>query len=236
MKITNTLTRKRELLNEIFWSLLANTTLRLHYCRARYYFLKHNLKFHPNLENSKDFNKEVADYNAAFHDAAFGCGGRMAILLHPLMALFYPSYDKKLLIVGPRTEDDIIWAKSIGFKNVRGLDLFSYSPYIDVGDAHKTAYADNTFDAVILAWVLPYTNSPTTMINEMKRIIKNEGFLGIGWHWSSSEVVIGNNRARGNTINSYLEVKNLLGGDLQIAINPEMSSDHHKAIFTRIHK
>lgn len=236
MKILKKITRKRDLAIELFWTLLAHPTLRLHYCRLRFYFLKKNLKFYPNKDKSIYFNKETVDYNAVFHDAAFGCGGRMAILLHPLIGLFYPNYDKKLLIVGPRTEDDILWAKALGLKNVSGLDLFSYSPYIEIGDAHNTSYLDNSFDAVILSWILPYTKNPADLINEMKRITKDGGYLILGWHWSSYKINIENNLVRCNTINEFSDVRNLIGGELQIAINPTLNHDHHKAIFTKVIK
>ncbi len=37
--------------------------------------------------------------------------------------------------------------------NIRGLDLFSCSPRIDVGDMHDMRYADNSFDVIFLGWV-----------------------------------------------------------------------------------
>ncbi len=160
----------------------------------------------------------------------------MAILLYPLFGLFYPTYNKKLLIVGPRTEDDIIWAKAIGFEDVRGLDLFSYSPWIDIGDAHKTDYSNDTFDAVLLSWVLPYTKTPDVMIKEIKRITKNEGFLVVGWHWVSDNNVLRDDGVRGNTINSFSDVQRLVGGDIQMGINPNLKTDHNKAIFSRLRK
>ena len=49
-----------------------------------------------------------------------------------------PLINKKdLLIIGPRYETEILYAKSFNFKNVIGLDTFSYSPLIKTGDMHK---------------------------------------------------------------------------------------------------
>lgn len=219
----------------VFWTLFSQPTLRFHLVKLRYFFLKRKLKFHRTLD-SGNFDRKIVDYNAVFHDSAFGCGGRMAILLYPLFGLFYPTYNKKLLIVGPRTEDDIIWAKAIGFEDVRGLDLFSYSPWIDIGDAHKTDYSNDTFDAVLLSWVLPYTKTPDVMIKEIKRITKNEGFLVVGWHWVSDNNVLRDDGVRGNTINSFSDVQRLVGGDIQMGINPNLKTDHNKAIFSRLRK
>ncbi len=220
---------------ELFYALLTEKEFRYLFVRCRFFFLKRNLRFYSKLQ-SENFDKKIVDYNLAFHPAAFGCGGRMAICLFPLLGLIYPNYHKKILIVGPRTEDDIFFAKSFGFKDVRGLDLFSYSPLIDIGDAHKTEYPKNHFDAVILSWVLPYTKTPDILIAEMKRILKNEGFLVVSWHWMSDRKALLKDRIRGNTINDPLEVKKLIGGKIQVEINPTLNVDHYKAFFSRIIK
>src|SRR6202012_5952842 len=86
----------------------------------------------------------------------------------------------KVLIVGPRTEDDILWAKSLGLFNTDGLDLFSYSPYIKVGDIHKSGIPDASYDAVLLGWMLSYSSDPELVVAECLRILKPGGYLGIG--------------------------------------------------------
>src|SRR6185312_8638385 len=102
-----------------------------------------------NLKVYDDPSASVADivvkYNLSnMGNAAFGCGGRMDLLLYPLKALFYDEKKPKVLIVGPRTEDDVFLAKALGLTDSRGFDLFSYSPHIDLGDIHKPPYPDGS--------------------------------------------------------------------------------------------
>jgi SAM-dependent methyltransferase len=154
--------------------------LRNYYCWARYRWLKKNMRFLP--EESGGVGRYTVEHNLRALDqrAGFGMGGRMALLLYPLAAALRGREDAKVLIVGPRTEDDLYWARALGMNNVRGLDLFSYSPWIDIGDIHRTAYADGEFDAVILGWVISYSAQPERLVAECRRIIRPDGYLGFG--------------------------------------------------------
>ena len=58
----------------------------------------------------------------------------------------------------------------------------------------------------------------------------------IGWHWVSDDNVLRDDGIRGNTINSFSDVQRLVGGDIQIGINPNLKTDHNKAIFSRLPK
>lgn len=89
--------------------------------------------------------------------------------------------DAKVLTIGPRTEGEIFCLIGYGFKpkNIRGLDLISYSPYIDVGDMHNMPYENNTFDVVICSCVLVYSVDPQTACNEIMRVCKNDGLICI---------------------------------------------------------
>lgn len=137
-----------------------------------------------NTENDNNIEKDAKVYNMeaiiGSRKAVFGMDGRMGLLLYPVMLLTRHIQNPKVLIVGPRTEDDIFFAKAFGLKDTIGLDLFSYSKLIDIGDIHSSAYLDNSFDVVLLGWMLPYSNNPDLVFNECKRILKIDGFLGIG--------------------------------------------------------
>jgi len=220
-----------QLFDNFFWQLLINERLRFLFAKARFLFLKKKLKFY-NGEKKENFNDVIVEYNAAFHNAAFGCGGRMKILLYPLVVFFYPDFNKKLLIVGPRTEDDIIWARALGFKSVRGLDLFSYSPWIDIGDMHASDYPDGSFDAVLLAWTLPYTKHPEVMVSEMKRILKVGGILGMAWHNISDESTLLNDKVRLNSLNTKDDIVRLMGGDIQMALTLSPNTEY-QVVFTK---
>ena len=65
---------------------------------------------------SSDVGSKTIEHNLAAlgNRAAYGMGSRMALLLYPLAALLRDVDQPKVLIVGPRTEDDIFWARSLG--------------------------------------------------------------------------------------------------------------------------
>lgn len=111
---------------------------------------------------------------------------RTDALLRPLSVIETLGPQSKVLIVGPRNEGDLFSAIGYGFdsKNVRGLDLISYSPMIDVGDMHQTPYADDSFDAVVVGWTLSYSSDPAAFAAEMLRIVRDGGIVAIGVEYS----------------------------------------------------
>ena len=56
-----------------------------------------------------------------------------------------------LLVIGPRYEPELLMAVGLGWNKdgVRGLDTFSYSPVVDVGDMHQLPYGDASFSSLI---------------------------------------------------------------------------------------
>lgn len=202
--------------------------IRLYFCKLRWKLYKKRIRF---FESQTDgVGPNVVKYNlSSFNeDAVFGCGARMDILLYPLAALFYPTPNPaKILIIGPRTEDDIFLAKALGLPNTRGLDLFSYSPFIDIGDMHSIPYPDGTFDAVVLGWVLAYSSTPVKAISESKRILKKGGFLAIGWEWANDP---SKSDIRGNTINEISELRNIINEHVVFVHNPATKTNHHKSV------
>ena len=92
----------------------------------------------------------------------------------------------KVLTVGPRTESEIFMLTAAGFDpaNIRGLDLMSYSPLIDVGDMHDMPYPDNSFDVVILGWVIAYSRNPIKAIREARRVAKADAVFAVGCEYS----------------------------------------------------
>ena len=70
-----------------------------------------------------------------------------------------PALDTKnctVLCIGPRNEAEILLLTTYGFrlKNIKSIDLFSYSPTIDVMDMHGMQFVDNQFDIVYSAYTL----------------------------------------------------------------------------------
>src|SRR3990172_2012251 len=86
-----------------------------------------------------------------------GWNNRMLLLINPSVVLEKVTRKSSVLIIGPRTEHDLLILMGYGFTNVRGLDLISYSPRIDLGDMHAMPYADNSWDVVMSGWALSYS-------------------------------------------------------------------------------
>lgn len=105
---------------------------------------------------------------------------RTNILLRPFSSIEILGPDAAILVVGPRSEDDLLHLRAYGFRNVRGVDLISYSPHIDLGDMHQLPYADGSFDAVLYGWVLVYSHDPERAAKEAIRVVKDGGIIGIG--------------------------------------------------------
>jgi hypothetical protein len=92
----------------------------------------------------------------------------------------------KVLTVGPRTEAEILTLIGCGFRprNIRGLDLLSYSPFVDLGDMHAMPYDDDSFDVVILGWVLGYSRDNATVAAEVLRVARPGAFVLIGCQYN----------------------------------------------------
>ena len=186
--------------------------------------------------SNRDIGSETVKYNMeALNNlkAAFGMGGRMGLLLYPTLMLTRDRVSPKILIVGPRTEDDIFWAKALGLKNTIGLDLFSYSNLIDVGDIHATSYADNSFDAVLLGWMISYSSNPEAVIAECRRILKPNGFLGIGIESNYEQKLNGcipSNSPRVNDLNTSSDLIAISKMHPLFVYDPELEKSYDCAV------
>ncbi|MAN80519.1 MAG: hypothetical protein CMM77_11805 [Rhodospirillaceae bacterium] len=127
---------------------------------------------------------QAAEYNAKQL-------GRLVALDRPqflidVLPCIWPLYNRRasatVLCVGPRSENEIFMLISKGFRaeNITGLDLISYSEFVDVGDMHAMPYADNSFDVVFLGWVLGYSNDCQKAANEVIRVTKPGGYVAVG--------------------------------------------------------
>ena len=58
------------------------------------------------------------------------------------------SSKSRILCIGPRNESELLLFRIMGYKNVEGSDLISYSPLIRVMDMHDLKYEESRFDVV----------------------------------------------------------------------------------------
>lgn len=222
-------------LSRLSRQLLKIDVIRNRYCWLRYRYFKRHLRFLP--EESGGVGRQTIEHNLSALDnrAAFGMGNRMELLLYPLAAVLRGREDAKVLIVGPRTEDDIYWARALGINNVRGLDLFSYSPWIDLGDIHRTGYPDTEFDAVILGWVISYSLEPEKVITECRRILKPGGYLGFGIESNPELRATGIFAApRVNKLNSASDIAELVQAPILFIHDPSISVPTDNAVIFRL--
>lgn len=88
----------------------------------------------------------------------------------------------KVLTIGPRTEAEVFSLMAAGFapQNITGLDLISYSPFVELGDMHAMPYGNDTFDVIILGWVLGYSQNVPKAASEIIRVAKPGAYVAIG--------------------------------------------------------
>lgn len=152
--------------------------------------------------------------------------GRSMQLLGPLLGISQVIARKpslKVLILGPRTESEILLFAAYGFTlaNLRGLDLISYSPWVDVGDMHDMPYRKGQFDVVFASCVLAYSSNRTRAAAEIRRVLRPGGLICIaeGYEPLSPEAVgdlterAWGYRLEGTSAKSAAEVIELFGTD-----------------------
>lgn len=129
------------------------------------------------IEHTIEYNKKQLEDFVALERPRF-----LINTLTSILYVFENIGDLKVLCVGPRTESEIFMLLAAGFRpdNVRGLDLISYSDYIDLGDMHAMPYEDDSFDIVILGWVIGYSNDCHRVADEAVRVTKPGGYVAVG--------------------------------------------------------
>jgi SAM-dependent methyltransferase len=106
-------------------------------------------------------------------------------LIRPLSVIDHVSKDARVLSVGCRFETELLYLIGHGFRadRVRGLDMISYSPWVDVGNMHDMPYEDDSWDVAILGWVLPYSDEPERAAAEVTRVLVDGGVVAVGLSW-----------------------------------------------------
>ena len=155
-------------------------------------------------------------------------------LMYPILALHQVKVnikDVKVLIVGPRNEDETIWYITMGVspENIVGLDLISYSEYIKIGDMHEMPFENNSFDVIVYSWVLGYSSSQRKALSEGARCLRSGGFLAIGEEVSSpSSKADLSYDLDGNEIVSAKEMANLLPPEIAWEVVFKTEPDHEE--------
>lgn len=171
-------------MTKILRQLLIIPEIRWFYGKLRfYYFIKLLGKLRTTESNDAIDNTIKHNLKSLSN---FG-GWRMSKLIKPISILENISMDARILVIGPRNEDDILNLIGHGFssRNIIGLDLISYSPWIQVGDMHNMKFGESYFDVIICGWTLSYSNQPDKFAKELVRVIKSNGTIAIGVEYST---------------------------------------------------
>jgi hypothetical protein len=208
----------------LLYALLRIDRLRYSLCRIRWKLLKRHTKFLNSFDEAVGEQTISHNFGALEGNSAFGMAARMSLLLYPVAAIFKDRLASiRVLIVGPRTEDDIFWARSLGMFNTEGMDLFTYSDMIKLGDIHRSGIGDQAYDVVLLGWMISYSSDPELVVRECLRILKPGGLLGIGIESNSRQKYDGVKPPRMNALNSPQDLADLV--QLPMLFNNDPHSD-----------
>jgi len=205
-------------MSNLFNHLLLYTPFRKYYGFSRYYYsakIRKKLRVYKDnlsLDNTIEYNLTALDHIQ--NDFSMR---RMHFLIHGLLSLEFLSKDSKILVLGPRTENDLLILKGHGFKNVLGLDLITYSSLIQLGDMHNMPFEDNSFDVVICGWTISYSKEPQVACDEIDRVCKPGGVIAFGFDHLSQQNFNPNNEAptQPDRINSISDIKGMFAGKIQ---------------------
>ena len=139
--------------------------------------ISHNMHFVQDILNLKKTYKTFS-------------GSKTIEIIYPLKSIDSVDFENdKVLSVGPRNEGELFVIRSLGFKwkNIKGLDLITYSKLTDLGDIHNSNYEANSFNVIVCGWVITYSNNFEKMLKEMIRITKNGGIVSIGFTYHPTE-------------------------------------------------
>ena len=171
---------RRRLLAEFFVKFNAHPDIRLAVGKIRYAWLS-RVNGIKTLEGKDSRRNTVAHNLTAFKNFSSDFTmPRMEWLIKAVTSIEFAHRNAKFLVIGPRTESDILRLIGDGFYDVTGLDLISYSKNIKLGDMHDMPFSENSFDIVIMGWTLSYSSNPSQVAKEILRVIRPGGLVAVG--------------------------------------------------------
>jgi len=172
-------------------AIFANDELRFIFCKKRY-----ETSHIKALKEKKYSLKNTVSHNlTAFQNLKTEFKiQRSKRLIFAMLADESISFKSKILVIGPRSENELIFLKALGFKYTFGLDLISYSNLITLGDMHKIPFRKNKFDSIVCGWTLSYSKNPQLAIQEISRVLKPNGCIALGVEHSNNNNKNSSNR------------------------------------------
>ena len=151
----------------------------------RLFYLTKKNKIKIKNKNSKFIKKGTIDRNIrsvlSFRDCY--SGERSSFFLKKYLALYAIKKRKnqKVLLVGPRNEGEIFnfLAKGFQSKNIDAIDLFSYSPKIQIRDMHTINQIKKKYDLIYFGFILNYSKKIKSVLKKSLKILNQNGTIGI---------------------------------------------------------
>jgi len=184
--------RRKGIVRHTAHQLLHVDLVRYGVARARFEWFVRARRRLRTLENGDQVAVSTVRHNlSGLRDLAVA---RSLYLVRPLSVVEELSPDADVLVIGPRTEGELLALLAHGFQrsHLVAVDLITYSPWVDLGDMHDLTYPDGAFDAVVAGWVLAYSNDKARAAGEILRVVRPGGYVAIGVEWSprSNEEII----------------------------------------------
>jgi SAM-dependent methyltransferase len=145
--------------------------------------IKRSLRFHPD-------EREVMAKDYSIRRVLLASpNNRILHLIRPLVSIDKINGSSRIVSIGCRYETDLLYLCAYGCdpRKVRGMDMISYSNWVDLGNMHHMDYPDNYWDSVVLGWVLSYSNDPRQATKEILRVTKDGGIIAIAVSYNSPE-------------------------------------------------
>ncbi len=147
--------------------------------RALYFLIKR--RFHIDemrFSGENEHNEYVIQHNLWNNLKLFQFSrARIEYLMYPLLSIPEVQLKGKMLCIGPKNEGEILLLEAHGFKEVIGIDLFTYTPKILLMDMHEMTFPDNSFDTVFSGAVVRYSYDIKKVVSEMIRVAKDGAMI-----------------------------------------------------------
>ena len=134
--------------------------------------INHNLEFSRKKNILTNYSYNISEF----------LGLRSNRLILPIIQLPHINIkESKILCIGPRTEGEIynLFTHGFSLKNIKSVDLISYSKKIELCDAHNLFYKNNIFDIILCSYTLTYSTNRKKIIEEIIRCSKKDSIVAI---------------------------------------------------------
>ena len=162
--------------------------------------------------NSSNYFDSVYKYNLSVTQTKIITTTRRTEMYYNLSTQpFKNTTNEKLLIVGPRNVQELFvaWIYGYSWKNISGIDLYSAHPKIKVMNMQGTDFDDNSFDVIVMANTLAYSQDTQATLSEMGRILNPGGRFIFGTTYDPKSTEWPGDLITGNEIIDMLKLARL---------------------------